>query len=62
MFVMMTKKLKWLMMRSFNKFVIRLKNKKKKLKKQRKRKKTEMAIYIHLKFHELINKLLCLKL
>lgn len=50
------------MMRSFNKFVIRLKNKKKKLKKQRKRKKTEMAIYIHLKFHELINKLLCLKL
>ena len=50
------------MMILFNKFAIRLKNKKKKLKKQRKRKKIEPAIYIQLKFHELINKLLCLKL
>jgi hypothetical protein len=43
-FAMMTKKSKWLMMNSFNRFVIESKNKKKKLKKLRKRKKTDLFL------------------
>jgi len=43
-FAMMTKKLKWLMMNLFNRFVIESKNKKRKLRRQRKRKRTDLFL------------------